>query len=180
MALETIAPGDLAVSLAEVKALLRLDAGDEDALVAGFVRAATDLCERFTGRLLMTREVTEIVARTPAWRRLSAMPVCSIETVEALDSDGGATVLAAGDYAIDIDANGHGWVRIIGAAGRGRARIGYRAGLAVAPADLPEALRQGVVRLAAHLYLRRDDARDTEPPAVVTALWRPWRRLRLD
>jgi uncharacterized phiE125 gp8 family phage protein len=179
MALETIAPGGLAVSPAEVKALLRLDAGDEDALVAGFVRAATDLCERFTGRLLMIRGVTEIVARSPAWRRLSAMPVRSIETVAMLDGDGDATALASGDYAIDIDANGHGWVRVIGGDGRGRARIGYQAGLAVAPSDLPEALRQGVARLAAHLYLRRDDARDTEPPAAVTALWRPWRRLRL-
>jgi uncharacterized phiE125 gp8 family phage protein len=44
---------------------------------------------------------------------------------------------------------------------------------------LPEALRQGVVRLAAHFYTHRTAAEDEGPPAAVTALWRPWRRMRL-
>jgi hypothetical protein len=40
-------------------------------------------------------------------------------------------------------------------------------------------LRQGVVRLAAHLYAERDGPELGGPPAAVTALWRPWRRMRL-
>jgi len=43
---------------------------------------------------------------------------------------------------------------------------------------LPEPLRQGIVRLAAHLYTVRGEA-EAPPPACVAALWRPWRRLRL-
>jgi uncharacterized phiE125 gp8 family phage protein len=48
-------------------------------------------------------------------------------------------------------------------------------------AALPAALRQGVVRLAAHFHAHRtgETARPQEPPAAVTALWRPYRRVRL-
>lgn len=46
--------------------------------------------------------------------------------------------------------------------------------------DVPQALRHGTIRLAAHLYRRRDDEADSAtPPASVAALWRPWRRLHL-
>lgn len=40
-----------------------------------------------------------------------------------------------------------------------------------------EPLRQGIVRLVAHMHLHRDG--DQSPPAAVAALWRPWRRMRL-
>jgi hypothetical protein len=52
--------------------------------------------------------------------------------------------------------------------------------LAEAWADVPQGLRHGAIRLAAHLYRRRDDEADVStPPAAVAALWRPWRRLHL-
>jgi hypothetical protein len=45
---------------------------------------------------------------------------------------------------------------------------------------LPEGIRQGALRLAAHQYRERDvDAPQPVPPAAVAALWRPWRRMRL-
>jgi hypothetical protein len=43
---------------------------------------------------------------------------------------------------------------------------------------VPEPIRQGVLRLIAHLFTSRDGT-DGEPPAAVTALWRPYRRMRL-
>jgi hypothetical protein len=43
---------------------------------------------------------------------------------------------------------------------------------------VPEPLRQGIVRLAAHLYAARGEV-EAVPPAAVAALWRPWRRVRL-
>jgi hypothetical protein len=40
-------------------------------------------------------------------------------------------------------------------------------------------LRHGIIRLAAHQYRMRESAgADALPPASVTALWRPWRRMR--
>lgn len=46
-------------------------------------------------------------------------------------------------------------------------------------ADLAPALREGIIRFAAHLYRDREAASASEPPAAVAALWRPWRELRL-
>jgi uncharacterized phiE125 gp8 family phage protein len=57
--------------------------------------------------------------------------------------------------------------------------VHYRAGLAAGWNGVAEPLRQGVVRMAAHLYAHRDAADGRGPPAAVTALWLPYRRLRL-
>lgn len=169
----------LPISLAELKAFLRVTVSDEDALLAGLARAAADMCEAFTGRALLDRAVEEVLAAASRWTRLGAAPVRAIEGVAALGDDGGATALAAGAYAIDVDAAGDGWVRVLAAGGAKRVRVSYRAGLAGDPNGLPEALRHGIVRLAAHLYAHREQADRADPPAAVTALWRPWRRLRL-
>ena len=60
-----------------------------------------------------------------------------------------------------------------------RIAVAYRAGLAADWPSLPEALRQGAVRLVAHLHAHRDAGDDAGPPAAVAALWRPYRRMRL-
>ena len=52
------------------------------------------------------------------------------------------------------------------------------AGMASDGNGVPEPLRQGIVRLTAYLFNARDGS-GGEPPAAVTALWRPYRRMRL-
>jgi uncharacterized phiE125 gp8 family phage protein len=103
----------------------------------------------------------------------------SIGGVEGLPPEGAALAFAAGQYAVDIDASGDGWVRVASPGPANRIRVSYQAGLAGEWSGIPEALRQGVVRLAAHLYADRDGPELGGPPAAVTALWRPWRRMRL-
>ena len=102
-------------------------------------------------------------------------PVRAIEGVERIAADGSAVTLPSGEYEIDIDSRGDGWVKV---AGEGRVRVSGRAGMAGEPNGVPEPLRQGIVRLAAHLFANRD-GEGGEPPAAVTALWRPYRRMRL-
>ena len=176
----------LPIPLAELKAYLRIEVSDEDALLAALARTAADLCEAFTGRALVDRAVEEVLAARAAWIRLGAAPVRAITSVEALDALGEGSALAAGAYAIDIDASGDGWVRLLDGAGAKRIRVSYRAGMAADPNGLPEALRHGIVRLTAHLYSDRDrpdagsgSGAGAGPPAAVTALWRPFRRIRL-
>jgi uncharacterized phiE125 gp8 family phage protein len=169
----------LPIALAELKAFLRVSVSEEDALLAGLARGAADMCEAFTGRALIDRAVAEVLAASAHWARLGAAPVRSIEGAAALAEDGEASPLEAGAYAIDIDAAGDGWVRVLDAAGAKRVVVSYRAGMAAEPNGIPEALRHGIIRLAAHLYTHRDEAEQAGPPAAVTALWRPWRRLRL-
>jgi uncharacterized phiE125 gp8 family phage protein len=173
--------GPIPVPIGELKAWLRIEGSAEDAILAGLIRAAASTCEAFIGRLLLVRAVEEALPAPRGWTRLAAAPARTIETVSALDAGGETEPLAADAYAIDIDAAGEGWVRLTGPIATGRVRVSYRAGLADNPADLPEAIRQGIVRLAAHLHAHRDASGPgaAPPPAAVTALWRPWRRLRM-
>jgi uncharacterized phiE125 gp8 family phage protein len=165
-----------------VKRFVRAVHGEDDALIEALALAAADSCERFTRRVLTARGFSETLMLDEGWARVARTPVRSINGLEALGADGVATALGAADYALDIDANGDGWVRLTGAPRR-RVRVTYEAGLAAAWAELPDALRHGVVRLAAHFYTLRGDAERggpaPEPPASVSALWRPFRRLRL-
>ena len=163
------------------KGFLRVARADEDGLIGALSASAAELCESFIGQALLERGFTETMPATRGWRRLSRAPVRAITLVEAVAADGAALALPVEAYAVDIDPSGGGWVRLSGADAAGRIRVGYRAGLASAWPGLPEALRHGIVRLAAHFYTNRtaEAARAAEPPAAVAALWRPYRRLRL-
>lgn len=161
-------------ALGDAKAYLRIATDDDDALVTMLLAAAIGHGEMFTGRLFLQRAVSETAPVACAWARLGAGPVSAITTVEA----GGAT-LPVEAYAIDIDANGDGWVRLTQSGSAKRLTVGYTAGLAPTWEALPEPLRQGAVRLASHLYAHRDEEDGGAPPAAVAALWRPWRRMQL-
>lgn len=166
-------------AVAEAKAYLRIVGDDEDALLARAMGQAAELCERFTGQALIARGFTQTLAASRGWMRLEAMPVRAISGVAALSLTGEAEPIAAEGYAIDIDARGDGWVRLTAPIEARRIRVSFEAGLAADWAGAPEAPRQGIVRLAAHFHTHRDGAADAGPPAAVTALWRPWRRMRL-
>lgn len=165
------------VTVNELKAFLRLESAAEDALLAAFLRSARAMCEAFTGRILIERGFIEVVAGGSDGRRLSARPVIRVDAVERVEPDGAATVLAADAWSVAIAPDGAG--RVTGGAEGERLRVRYRAGLGPDWNAVPEALRQGILRLAAHFYSSRDAAGDPGPPAAVAALWRPWRLLRL-
>lgn len=174
-----IEPGPLAIPLGELKAFLRIGNNEEEALLAGLARSAAEACEAFTGRVLIARDMEEILAASKGWSRLATAPVHAIENVVEIAADGLASTLPADAFAVDIDASGEGWIRLLRPIDGKRIRVRFRAGLADDPARLPEALRTGIIRLAAHLYVHRGTTPDAPPPMAVTALWRPWRRLRL-
>ncbi len=174
MLAEVLPPSVAPVSVDEAKAFLRLEHGHEDAVLAGFVRAATALAEAFTGQWLMARDFTESLAATGGWQRLGVAPVTAIT---------GATLagmpLASGLYEIDIDADGSGWVRLLAGDATQKAVVSGRAGLSESWNGVPEPLRAGIVRMAAHLFSHRDEPEAAALPAAVTALWRPYRVLPL-
>jgi uncharacterized phiE125 gp8 family phage protein len=144
-----------ALSLPEVQAFVRIERGEEEALLAGMVRTATALCEAFINRVLITRPFTETLTANGQWQRMTLSPVRSIDAVEAVAGDGSAAALAPEAYAVDIDAAGDGWVRLIDAGGATRVRVNGTAGMASGTNDVPEPLRHGILRLVGHVFARR-------------------------
>ncbi|MBA2920041.1 hypothetical protein GON01_08240 [Sphingomonas sp. MAH-20] len=173
------ADADLAAAREAAKRYARVEQAGEDALIGDLAATCLLLCEAFCGRIGLAREAVEILPASAEWSRLAAGPVRSITAVEGIPAEGAAFTLPVESYAIDIDAEGSGWVRVTTPGAAGRVRVTYLAGLADDWDRLPEPLRQGVVRLTTHLFAHRDDAREGAPPAAVAALWRPWRRVSL-
>jgi hypothetical protein len=154
---EAMPPATVTAAAGAVRALLRLEEGNEAALVERVAGVALGLAESFCGQMLIRRHVEEPLSGSVAWQALAATPV--------------AAILSGGENAIDRD--GRGWVRT-----REAATVRYRAGLAEGWDGLPPEIAHGVAIMGAHLFDNRDAA--AVPPAAVAALWRPYRRMRLD
>lgn len=166
----------LAVSLAEAQGYARAETGEEEALLVGLIRSGTGICEQFLGQWLLARPFEATIEVQAGWAKLPVLPVRSIGEIERFES-GVSKVLDPASYAVDIDADGRGWIKI---GGSGRIRVRGEAGMALDPDRLPEPIRQGILRLTAHMFSHRDGTgAESEPPAAVTALWRPYRRVQL-
>jgi uncharacterized phiE125 gp8 family phage protein len=172
MMAEAVLPEPI-VTLAEAQAFARIETNEEEALVAGMIRSASALCEAFLGQAVIARQFSEQVPASTQWQRLNSLPVRSIVGVTS-----GSVALPATAYATDIDSSGQGWVRIIDPSVTGLIEVIGSAGLALSRNSVPEPVRQGVVRLVSHLFAARD-GEGGQLPAAVTALWRPYRRMRL-
>lgn len=179
------------VGIEEARAFLRLDGEEEDAALAAFLKAAREVCEAFTGLVLIATRFRETRAFDPAetrgvpWSagrsvRLSRGPLRQVEAVTLIGRDGTRTALGSADYTVEEDARGLACLRMTFLPPAGaRLETDYQAGLGAEPAGVPEALRLGILRLAAHLYSHRDSPDDAGPPLAVAALWRPFRIGRL-
>lgn len=169
---------DAAAACAEIKAVLRVASDGEDALIAAFAETALGLAEQFIRRVTIARAMGETLDARAAWQPLGAGPVRAITAVAAVDGAGVPSTLPVDAYAIDIDADGTGWVRIAVPSAVRRIVVSYSAGIADQWSAIPAPIRQGACLLAAHLFTERDEK--VPPPAAVTALWRPFRVLALD
>jgi len=166
-------------ALAALKAMLRIVRDDEDALLRAEIDSALALCERFTGQALIQRAHRETLPVAPGWQRLTARPVRAITGATGIAADLSSFALPVDAYGFDIEADGTGRIRVLSPGSASRIEIAYLAGLAADWTALPPPLRQGVLCLAAHGHAVRDRVEPVPPPAAVTALWRPWRLLRL-
>lgn len=167
-------------ALNELKAWLAITTTGDDAALAAALSSAAELFEGFTGQMPLACACTQILPASGAWQRIGARPVQAITRVDGLSGRGDPVVLGPAAYAMELDADGGGRVRILEAEGIQRLVVHFIAGMAQEWAQLPPSIRHGIVRLAAHAFRQRDgDAPGPVPPASIAALWRPWRQARL-
>jgi uncharacterized phiE125 gp8 family phage protein len=174
----TSPPAEEPVSLAEAKAWLRVESGnDEDELIASLIAAARVRCEWHTGRAFVTQGWTlwldGLGGGTVA---LPLPPLIDVTAVTLYGADDAATVLDASDYRIDapggrlIFSSPHPGLRAADAVS-----IVFTAGYGGA-ADVPAPIKTAILQSIAWLYDHRGG--DGLPDAAL-ALLAPYRAVRL-
>lgn len=163
----------LCVSLPEVQAYARVETGEEEALLGGLVRTASELCETFLNQALLARDFELDLRSNEGWTLIPLQPVRTITSVKRV---GEPTVLMASTYRCDIDYEGR--AHITGLSAGQTFVVSGSAGMATDGNQIPEPIRQGISRLAAYMFANRDEQIGDLPKAV-TALWRPYRKAGL-
>ncbi|WP_260926485.1 hypothetical protein [Novosphingobium sp. 9] len=168
-------------ALAELKQWLGITTAHDDAVLGDLLDASLDVCEGFTGTMPLEAGCEErLPAWSGRWQRLATRPVQAITAIEAIAADGTRTALSSAAWEADLDTDGTGCVRLLASANATQLAVRFTAGLTASWDMLPDGLRHGLIRLAAHQHRERENGGAAPlPPASVAALWRPWRRMRL-
>lgn len=179
-----VEPADVSASaLAELKNWLGISRPSEDELLIGLLQASLAMCEAFTGQAPLSQLVEERIPVRAGQTNLTSRPVISLETIEIVAQDGSRTDIDADAVAFELLSIGNACVRLNTDVEGQAVAITVRVGIADTWDDVPAAIKQGIIRLAAFYYRDRDRTggakSDAAPPASVTALWRPWRAMRL-
>lgn len=171
--------------MAELRDWLRLDATNEDAVLASLVTTARLALESHTRRGFI-QQVWRFTYFTPSlggMLRLPLGPLRSLAALRCYDGAGLATTLSAEAVQITPDDQRPA-VRILDAAACASCArveldvsIGYGDGADAVPAPL----RQAILMLATNWHARRGDHPEIEMtiPRAVAALAQPYRRARL-
>ncbi len=161
------------LSLAEIKAHLRLEEDADDALLGTMLAAARAAVERYLRRALLAQQWQLVLDGWPAGPvRLPRPPLMQVDAVRVLDAAGTATPVPAGDYAVETRAE-PGFLYPSGAATlpapgrtRGGIEIDFTAGYGSDWNDVPAPIRQALLVMIADLY----ETRGAAPPAIVGAV----------
>lgn len=155
------------VTLAEAKLQCRVDGTDEDALIAGYITAAREWCEKYDWRVYCTQTLQEWLDTWPDTRfiRLPNPPLQSVTKIEYYtEADNAAHEFAAADQWYITTAAQPGKVQL-------RADVSwpsdtlreaeaicvtYVAGWASA-ADVPQRIKQAIALIVGYWYENRED-----------------------
>jgi len=183
LSLELITPPSVEpVSLADAKAYLRVDVGDEDALIARLIAAARGAAERATGRAFVAQTWRLWLDLWPDdWAiEIPRPPLIGVNSVTTYDRNGNATVVDAGSYLVDA-ASIPGRIVFkntvlppVNLREANAIAVEFEAGYGSAAADVPAGISAGILGWIAHLYERRGEG-ETLPPAQALALLAPYR-----
>lgn len=181
----TVAPALTPVSLAEVKAHLRVTGTAEDALIGVFLQSAVDHLDAWVGilgRALVTQTWELALDEFAVEIRLPLGLVQSVEAVEYRDTAGLVQTVPSASYVVDILspearivlAPNATWPMTLDAINAVTVRFvcGYGAAAAV-----PSAIKAAILLMVADLYENREGqtAKALTPNATVDRLLSPYR-----
>ena len=182
MSLELITPPALEpVTLDAAKAFLKVDTGDDDALIASLITAARARTEWHCGRALITQSWIQWLDCWPMARlvEIALPPLQSVGAITIYARDGTETVLDAGNYVVDR-ASQPGRVALDCGVVFSDLRnlngiaIAFTAGYGDAASDVPAPIVAAVLQIVADLYQHRGDA-PAELGNAAQALLAPYR-----
>lgn len=176
------------VSVAEAKSYLRVETGDDDAVIASLIAAARSHVEAMTRRAMIAQTWRTVLdAWPPDGRlRLRTGPVRALIAARVFDTGGNASTIDPAtfvlDKATDVVAS-PAWA--LPQPGRATAGIelDIQLGYGTAASDVPDALRHAIRVLVAHWYDNRGQVAIGQSvpmmPASVTAILHSFRVLSL-
>ena len=178
-------PALLPITLAEAKAHVRIDTTvtEDDTMLLGYIRAATDQAERYLGRSLITQTWTLYLNCFLDETRLPRSPVQSVTSVKYDDTADAEQTLSATIYEADTVAfsgrvvlrPSQVWPTLTATSDINRVRIEYVAGYGDNPTDVPDVIKQGILFLVAHFFEERQvmaiGTIATTLQRTVAALW---------
>lgn len=155
--MRTVAAAVEPVTLAEVKAHLRLDHASEDELLGGLIRAAREEVERATGLALIDQDWRLVLDEWPAngTVAIALHPVKAITSVTAYGTEGEASLVDPATYQADtVSRPARLHFEVVPKALRAinGIEVDFKAGFGEAGTDVPDLLRRAILLLVAHWY----------------------------
>ena len=161
------------VSLAEIKAYLKIDQDVEDDLLRAFLSAARVHLEHMIGRHLIS-QAWRILLEGALGKRfcLPVQPVSELLAIAIIEVDGSMTELDASGLSIFQADNPATLVNLDGflLSGQQRLQIDVETGFGPTAEDVPEPLRLAIKMIVAEWYERRLIADPAQLPALAKAL----------
>jgi uncharacterized phiE125 gp8 family phage protein len=158
--------------LAEVKAHLRLDGGDEDALLVSLVKTARQFLERETGLCLIAQVWRLYLDRWPrdGVIRIAKSPVQAIQNVTVYGIDGQPVQVSLEDHLLDgAGRPARLWLRHTPVTGRtvNGIEIDFAAGYGEAGTDVPDTLKRAMLIHVGHMFAFRGVVSPDQQPAGI-------------
>jgi uncharacterized phiE125 gp8 family phage protein len=172
----TVEPAAEPVTLADVKAHLRLAHDSEDTLLTGLVRAAREDLERATGIALIEQGWRLALDHWPSQgcALLTVHPVREVLSVTAFGTEGEASLIDPEDYQLDTLSRPARLyfetrpepLRIFNGI-----EIDFSAGYGEAGTDVPDLLKRAILLLVGHWYEFRAHFEPAEQPVSYPAAY---------
>jgi uncharacterized phiE125 gp8 family phage protein len=187
-ALLLIPPAAEPWSVAEAKAYLRVEHGDDDAIIGALIAAARGHVEALTRRALLLQRWRFVLDAWPASGRLDPRmgPLRSVIAARVFDAAGNAHSIDVAAFVVDAAANviaSPVWALPLPGRFTAGIELDVELGFGATASDVPDGLRHAIRMLVAHWYENRGvaaiGANVAMLPAGVDALIAPYRMLSL-